>query len=82
MRKGQFYARVLGPRLWSRFSAKVIRGQGAVRQAGPHERARSGGGRPVGPEGQEEPGRRKQLFGRWILVTLAFRYYYLLIIIT
>jgi len=55
MRKGQFFARALGPRLWSRFSAKVIRGQGAVRQAGQHVHALAlGRGRPVGPEGQEE----------------------------
>jgi hypothetical protein len=27
MRKGHFFARALGPRLWKRFSAKAIRGQ-------------------------------------------------------
>jgi hypothetical protein len=50
MRKGQFFARALGPRRWSRFSAKAIRGQGVVRQAGPHVHALAlGRGRPVGP---------------------------------
>jgi hypothetical protein len=48
MRIGQFLARVLGPRLWSRFSAKVIRGQGAIRQAG-------AGGRSGLVSGYNEP---------------------------
>jgi hypothetical protein len=55
MRKGQFFARALGPCRWSRFSAKAIRGQSAVRPAGPHVHALAlGRGRPVGPEGQVE----------------------------
>ena len=50
MRLVQFFARALGPRRWGRFSAKAIRGQGAVRQAGPHVHALAlGHGRPVGP---------------------------------
>ena len=35
-----------------------------------------GGRRPGRARSREEPGRGKQLFGRWILVTSAFRYYY------
>ena len=53
MRKGQFFSRALGPRRWSLFLAKVIRGQGVVRQAGSHVHVLAlGGGRPVGPERQ------------------------------
>jgi hypothetical protein len=50
MRKGQYFSRDFGPRRWGRFSAKVIRGQGAIRQAGAHVHALAlGRWRPVGP---------------------------------
>jgi hypothetical protein len=65
MRKGQFLSRNFGPRRWSRFSAKVIQGQGTIRQAG-------AGGRSGLESGGDGTGfRLGALFGSWILETVA-----------
>ena len=69
MSEGQFFARALGPRRWSRFSTKAIRGDSRRPPGGPGCQANAPGrGRPVGPGSWGACLWDKQLlWGGWIL---------------